>query len=120
MGLRHQRSLPDLLRTCDRMINSGGGKFHQVLVLVQYNAEEHLDAYGEATGIGSERGTALWPSMISDATPGPNCMVRVDVFRIVTGRVQQAELSVAVNYHSFQATGITANPTVLLLRVKVV
>ena len=41
-------------------LHEKGGKFHQVPA--HHNAEEYLDAYLEATGIGNEKGTPLWRS----------------------------------------------------------
>ena len=87
-------------------LHEKGGKFHQVPA--HHNAEEYLDAYLEAPGIGDEKGAPLWRSMTKGGTVTPNRMNRVDVFRMVKRRVRQAELGVAANCHTFRATGITA------------
>ena len=87
-------------------LHEKGGRFHQVPA--HHNAEEYLDAYLEAAGIGSEKGTLLWRSMTTVGTFSRNRMSRVDVFRMVKRRVRQAELGVAANCHTFRATGITA------------
>ena len=87
-------------------LHEKGGKFHQVPA--HHNAEEYLDAYLEAAGIGDEKGTPLWRSMTKGGTVTPNRMNRVDVFRMIKRRVRQAELGVAANCHTFRATGITA------------
>ena len=87
-------------------LHEKGGKFHQVPA--HHNAEEYLDAYLEAAGIGNEKGTPLWRSMTKGGTVTPNRMNRVDVFRMIKRRVRQAELGVAANCHTFRATGITA------------
>ena len=87
-------------------LHEKGGKFHQVPA--HHNAEEYLDAYLEAAGIGNKKGTPLWRSMTKGGTVTPNRMSRVDVFRMVKRRVRQAELGVAANCHTFRATGITA------------
>ena len=86
-------------------LHEKGGKFHQVPA--HHNAEEYLDAYLEAAGIGNEKGTPLWRSMKMDGTFSENRMNRVDVFRMVKRRVRRAELGVAANCHTFRATGIT-------------
>ena len=87
-------------------LHEKGGKFHQVPA--HHNAEEYLDAYLGAVGIGSEKGTPLWRSMTKGGAVTPNRMNRVDVFRMIKRRVRQAELGVAANCHTFRATGITA------------
>ena len=87
-------------------LHEKGGKSHQVPA--HHNAEEYLDAYLEAAGIGDEKGTPLWRSMTKGGAFTPNRMNRVDVFRMVKRRVRQAELGVAANCHTFRATGITA------------
>ena len=87
-------------------LHEKGGRFHQVPA--HHNAEEYLDAYLEAAGIGSEKGTLLWRSMTTVGTFSRNRMSRVDVFRMVKRRVRRAELGVAANCHTFRATGITA------------
>ena len=87
-------------------LHEKGGKFHQVPA--HHNAEQYLDAYLEAAGIGNEKDTPLWRSMTKGGAVTPNRMSRVDVFRMVKRRVRQAELGVAANCHTFRATGITA------------
>ena len=87
-------------------LHEKGGKFHQVPA--HHNAEEYLDAYLEAAGIGDEKGTPLWRSITTEGTFSLNRMNRVDVFRMIKRRVRQAELGVAANCHTFRATGITA------------
>ena len=74
-------------------LHEKGGKFHQVPT--HHNAEEYLDAYLEAAGIGNEKGTPLWRSMTKGGAVTPNRMSRVDVFRMVKRRVRRAELGVA-------------------------
>ena len=87
-------------------LHEKGGKFHQVPA--HHNAEEYVDAYLEAAGIGNEKGTPLWRSMRRDGSFSENRMSRVDVFRMVKRRVRRAKLGVAANCHTFRATGITA------------
>ena len=87
-------------------LHEKGGKFHQVPA--HHNAEEYLDAYLEAAGIGHEKATPLWRSMRRDGAVTENRMSRLDVFRMVKRRVRRAGLGVAANCHTFRATGITA------------
>ena len=82
------------------------GKFHEVPA--HHKAEEYLDAYLGAAGIGNEKGAPLWRSMSRERTFSENRMSRVDVFRMIKRRVRQAELGAAANCHTFRATGITA------------
>ena len=87
-------------------LHEKGGKFHEVPA--HHNAEEYLDAYLEAAGIGNQKGAPLWRSMSRERTFSENRMSRVDVFRMIKRRVRQAELGAAANCHTFRATGITA------------
>ena len=87
-------------------LHEKGGKFHEVPA--HHNAEEYLDAYLDAAGIGNRKGVPLWRSMSRERTFSENRMSRVDVFRMIKRRVRQAELGAAVNCHTFRATGITA------------
>ena len=87
-------------------LHEKGGKFHEVPA--HHNAEEYLDAYLDAAGIGNQKGAPLWRSMSRERTFSENRMSRVDVFRMIKRRVRQAELGAAANCHTFRATGITA------------
>ena len=87
-------------------LHEKGGKFHQVPA--HHNADEYLDAYLGAAGIGNEKGTPLWRSMRRDGSFRSNRMSCIDVFRMVKRRVRRAEFGPAANCHTFRATGITA------------
>ena len=87
-------------------LHEKGGKFHEVPA--HHKAEEYLDAYLDAAGIGNQKGTPLWRSMNRERTFSENRMSRVDVFRMIKRRVRQAELGASANCHTFRATGITA------------
>ena len=87
-------------------LHEKGGKFHEVPA--HHNAEEYLDAYLDAAGIGNKKGAPLWRSMSRERTFSENRVSRVDVFRMIKRRVRQAELGVSANCHTFRATGITA------------
>ena len=87
-------------------LHEKGGKFHEVPA--HHNAEEYLDAYLDAAGIGNRKGAPLWRSMSRERTFSENRMGRIDVFRMIKRRVHQAELGAAANCHTFRATGITA------------
>jgi site-specific recombinase XerD len=87
-------------------LHEKGGKHHEVPV--HHKAEEYLDAYIQAGGIGKKKGTPLWRSMTKERGFGDGRMSRIDVFRMIKRRVRQAELGAAANCHTFRATGITA------------
>ena len=87
-------------------LHEKGGKFHEVPA--HHNAEEYLDAYLNAAGIGNRKGAPLWRSMSKKWRFSENRMSRVDVFCMIKRRVRQAELGASANCHTFRATGITA------------
>jgi integrase/recombinase XerD len=65
-----------------------GGKHHEVPA--HHKAEEYLDAFITAAGIGKGR------------------RHRVDVYRMIQRRIGQAELNARASCHTYRATGITA------------
>ena len=87
-------------------LHEKGGKHHEVPA--HHKAEEYLDAYIAAAGIGKEKGAPLWRSMTKERAFGENRVSRFDVFRMIKRRVKQAELGRQANCHTFRATGITA------------
>ena len=87
-------------------LHEKGGKHHEVPA--HHKAEEYLDAYIAAAGIGKEKGAPLWRSMTKERAFGENRVSRFDVFRMIKRRVKQAELGSQANCHTFRATGITA------------
>ncbi|MBV8817799.1 MAG: tyrosine-type recombinase/integrase [Acidobacteriaceae bacterium] len=87
-------------------LHEKGGKHHEVPA--HHKAEEYLDAYIAAAGIGNDGRTPLWRSMTKERGYGENRMTRIDVFRMIKRRCRQAELGAKANCHTFRATGITA------------
>jgi integrase/recombinase XerD len=97
-------------------LHEKGGKHHELPV--HHKAEEYLDAYIKAAGIGGEKGTPLWRCMTKELdrkqpspvgrTFGEGRMSRQDIFRMIKKRCRDAALGAAANCHTFRATGITA------------
>ena len=83
-----------------------GGKAHDVPA--HHNAEEYLDAYIQAAGIGDEHKGPLFRTLSRDRVLTLNRMHRTDVLRMVKRRARQAGLATSVCCHTFRATGITA------------
>lgn len=88
-------------------LNEKGGKFHQVPV--HHNAEQYLDEYIEAAGIKDQPKSPLFRTAqkkIRDLTNNP--MSRVDAYKMVRRRANDAGINAAIGNHTFRATGITA------------
>jgi site-specific recombinase XerD len=88
-------------------LHEKGGKRHEVPA--HHKAEEYLDAYLQAAGIGSEKKSFLFRSV--DKTRRrltENPMTRVDVLRMIKRRAAAAGLPYSTCCHSWRATGITA------------
>ena len=74
-----------------------------------HNAENYIDAYLKAAGIGLESGTPLFRSFRGRSGEITELAVtRTDVFRMVKRRAKAAGLSATTCSHTFRATGITA------------
>lgn len=88
-------------------LNEKGGKHHEVPA--HHNAENYIDAYLKAAGIGLEAGTPLFRSFRGRSGEITELGVtRTDVFRMVKRRAKAAGLSATTCCHTFRATGITA------------
>ena len=83
-----------------------GGKHHALPV--HHTAEAYLDAYLDAAGIADETGAPLWGTLTRGRALSGRRMSRVDVFRMIKRRVKAVGFGVAINCHTFRATGITA------------
>jgi integrase/recombinase XerD len=73
-----------------------------------HNLEEYLDKYIEAAGIASDHKGSLFRSAIGKTrqlTDEP--MSRIDVYRMVKRRADDAGIETAIGCHTFRATGIT-------------
>jgi site-specific recombinase XerD len=87
-------------------LHEKGGKRHEVPA--HHNAEEYLDAYLDAAGIGDEKKSPLFRTVGRDRKLTRNRMHRIDVLRMIYRRAQAAGLDVHACCHTFRATGITA------------
>ena len=83
-----------------------GGKLHDVPA--HHNAENYIDAYMTAAGIGNETKSPLFRSASRQRQLTPRRMHRTDVLRMIKRRARQAGLATHVCCHTFRATGITA------------
>jgi len=88
-------------------LHEKGGKFHEVPV--HHTAEEYLDAYIEAAGIIEEKNKALFRTTRGKTrTLTKNGMNRVETWKMIKRRAEEAGLSANTTCHTFRATGITA------------
>ena len=88
-------------------LHEKGGKFHKLPV--HHNAEEYLDAYIEAAGIGEEKKGPLFRSTRGrSGTLTGESIGRVDVFRMIKRRAKVAGVPLDIGCHTFRATGVTA------------
>jgi integrase/recombinase XerD len=87
-------------------LHEKGGKYHEVPA--HHKAEEYLDAYLAAAGIGSISKSPLFRAVdrrrqLTDRRPH-----RIDVLRMIKRRAEQVGLPTNIGCHTFRATGITA------------
>ena len=88
-------------------LHEKGGKFHEVPV--HHLAEEYLDAYLQAAGIGEEKQKPLFRTTRANTKKlTANALNRVETWKMVKRRAVAAGMSAVVTCHSFRATGITA------------
>jgi site-specific recombinase XerD len=107
IGMRVKDYYPQGKRWWFRL-HEKGGKRHDVPA--HHKAEQYMDAYISAAGIADDKNGPLFRTTrgkTRQLTRSP--MTRVDVFRMIKRRAQDAGLSsTAVCCHTFRATGITA------------
>jgi len=73
-----------------------------------HTLEEYLDQYIEAAGISSDRKDPLFRSAIGKTRQlTSEAMSRIDVYRMVKRRAEDAGMETAIGCHTFRATGIT-------------
>ncbi len=83
-----------------------GGKCHEVPV--HHKAEEYLDTYLEAAGIGGATNSALWRTTRGRSQQlTSKGMSRTDAYCMVQRRAAKAGMDAAMCNHTFRATGIT-------------
>lgn len=87
-------------------LHEKGGKLH--MVPAHHSAEEYLDAYLEAAGIGTDRKSSLFRTIARTGRPTADRMTRNDALRMVKRRARAAGLPQTTCCHTFRATGITA------------
>src|SRR3954454_11091151 len=88
-------------------LHEKGGKFHELPA--HHNAEAYLDAYLEAAGIGDDRKSPLFRSVVAKSVQlTPHALRRNNALDMVKRRARAAGLSERICCHTFRATGITA------------
>lgn len=87
-------------------LHEKGGKLHEVPV--HHKAEEYLDAYIEAAGIGDQARGPLWRKGLKRTGTLQNiALTRFDAFHMIRRRAAAAGISEEICCHTFRATGIT-------------
>jgi integrase/recombinase XerD len=93
-------------KRCWIRLHEKGGKFHEVPAHRQ--AEDYLDAYLKAAGVGADLKTPLFRTIPRKADRATSRrMNRREALQMIKRRVKAAGLSVKICSHSFRATGIT-------------
>jgi len=89
-------------------LHEKGGKFHEVPA--HHSAEEYLDAYITAAGLGDDKKSPLFGTATGkNATLSAERMSRTDVFRMVKRTGEGSGIGIErICCHTFRATGITA------------
>ena len=88
-------------------LHEKGGKRHEMPA--HHNLEAYLDAYINAAGIREDGKTPLFRSAAGrtgELTDKP--MNRIDAYRMIQRRADDAGLRIRIGCHTFRATGITA------------
>lgn len=87
-------------------LHEKGGKRHEVPA--HHRAEEFLDEYLAASGIGSEKGTPLFRTMNRHRHLTDDRLRPREVLAMIKRRARRAGIGTTVCCHTFRATGITA------------
>lgn len=93
-------------KRCWLRLHEKGGKFHEVPA--HHKAEEYLDAYVQAAGIGDAKKSPLFrtiPGKTGRATD--QRLNRKEALQMIKRRAMAAGLPVNICNHTFRATGIT-------------
>jgi integrase len=87
-------------------LHEKGGKVHEVPV--HHKAEEYLDAYIEAAGIGDQSRSPLWrKGLRRSGTLQERFLTRFDAFHMIRRRAAAAGINEGICCHTFRAMGIT-------------
>jgi site-specific recombinase XerD len=87
-------------------LHEKGGKFHEVPA--HHTAEQYLDEYIEAAGIGEEKNRPLFRTTRGRSRElTSRAMSRFDAFKMIRRRAEGAGISSEIACHTFRATGIT-------------
>ncbi|HUY92235.1 MAG TPA: tyrosine-type recombinase/integrase [Pirellulales bacterium] len=105
LGMKVEDYYADGKRWWIRLLEKGG-KSHEVPA--HHKAQEFLDEYLAATGIGADRRSPLFRSIDRRRRLSERRMQRRDVLAMVKRRARQAGLPDMISCHTFRATGITA------------
>ena len=87
-------------------LHEKGGKRHEVPA--HHNAEEYMEAYIGAAGIGNATGTPLFRSLDRRRCLSERRLSRRQLLGMVKRRARQAGIATSTCCHTFRATGITA------------
>jgi len=88
-------------------LHEKGGKRHEMPA--HHNLEAYLDAYLDAAGIRAEPKSPLFRAAIGrTGVLNGNPMHRIDAYRMIQRRGDDAKLRIKISCHTFRATGITA------------
>lgn len=87
-------------------LHEKGGKFHEVPA--HHKAEELMDAYLAAAGIGFDRKTPLFRSLDRRRSLTERRIHRSEVLAMIKRRSRQSGLPSSICCHTLRATGITA------------
>ena len=87
-------------------LHEKGGKSHEVPA--HHTAEQYLDEYIEAAGIGEEKNRPLFRTTRGRSRElTVRAMSRFDAFKMIRRRAEDADISSEIACHTFRATGIT-------------
>ncbi len=87
-------------------LHEKGGKRHDVPA--HHKAEEYVDAYLQATGIGEDKKSPLFRSLDRRRKLTERRIHRIEVLAMIKRRARRAGLPDTISCHTFRATGITA------------
>jgi integrase len=92
-------------KRCWFRLHEKGGKRHDVPA--HHKADEYMDAYLIAAGLGDGKTTPLFRTLDRHRRLTQNRMHRREVLSMIKRRVRKAGLPANISCHTFRATGIT-------------